>query len=144
MSLSITIPIFSVGNVVRHHGHGKGIIVGLNKRPKNSYLEKREGLEIVGKLVELTGTSATNLFYDGDRYPYTVLFEDGYKDCYAPTELTLESGTSTLYRTTAEAESGEWVDFYFIGDLEHAEYSVNVIRQMGFECNDPILIPLGV
>lgn len=142
LSSNKMIPTFNVGSVVRHHGHGRGIIVGLNNRPKNAYLGKRSGMLVVASLMALTGMSATNLFYDGDRYPYTVLFEDGYKDYYAPTELELESAAGTLYRATAKSEKGEWVDFHFIGSLEHAESNVETIRLMGFECNDPILIPI--
>jgi hypothetical protein len=132
-----------VGDVVRHPGHGVGIIVALNTRPKAEYLDKRDGLKVVAGLMSMIGLNPTNLLYDGDRYPYMVLFENGYKDCYAPTEITLEQGRpNTVYSSIVEAESGELVRFLFIGSQEYAENCANTVRLMGFETEDPKLMKL--
>lgn len=80
--------VFKVGQLVRHNGHGVGTIVALNERPKNSYLMKKDGLLIAAKLLAMSGESAVNLLYDGDRYPYVVKFNDGYKDVYSESDLT--------------------------------------------------------
>lgn len=57
--------------------HGKGIIVGYNtaKPISNEHLK-----EFAGKIpAELMMTG----IYSGDRYPYVIQYEDGYKDVYS-------------------------------------------------------------
>lgn len=72
--------------------HGKGTIVAYNQSQPNQYLQEKfdEAVKIAataGMIHALAGS-----FYSGDRYPYVVQFDNGYKDVYAEAELTQIEG----------------------------------------------------
>ena len=77
-----------IGTRVKHSGHGLGAIVDHNGSAKNEYAEANLGSPIVAVAVSLgLGTAIIGSFYSGDRFPYVVQFDSGYKDVYAPDDL---------------------------------------------------------
>jgi hypothetical protein len=70
--------------------HGKGVVVAYNgTNPINKDLDFKTQVEIANSAGLLCALA--NSFYDKDRYPFIVQFEDGYKDCYSENELEFVS-----------------------------------------------------
>lgn len=73
-----------IGTKIYHQGHGTGTIVAYNNM-SNQYakrlLEQRDVLQTIGTL-------AVETFYPKDKYPYVILFDNGYKDVYATSDVT--------------------------------------------------------
>lgn len=79
---------FKLSDTVYHHGHGKGTIIGLNGQPKCRYLEEhpKEALEVIAEVSKI-GIVPLGVFYDGERYPYIVQYDSGYRDVYSESDL---------------------------------------------------------
>ena len=68
--------------------HGAGVVVAHNGTPSNNYIDG--AIEALDSDVDTTIMSGlVSSFYSGDRYPNVVLFDTGYQDVYADSELTL-------------------------------------------------------
>lgn len=82
--------LLPIGTNVHHTGHGDGVIVSYNGVKANTYaMENLGSPEISAVAVKLgLGSALVNSFYSGDLYPYVVQFKSGYKDVYAPVDLT--------------------------------------------------------
>lgn len=80
--------MLAIGTKVTHSGHGAGTIVAYNGRAATSYAAANLGSEIVAAAAQAGLTDAiVDSFYGGDRYPYVVQFDSGYKDVYGPSEV---------------------------------------------------------
>jgi hypothetical protein len=80
--------MLKVGTRVNHTGHGLGTIVAYNGQKANECLMEHL-TEIAAPVVELgLGQSVINAFYDGERFPYVVQYDSGYKDVYSLTDVT--------------------------------------------------------
>jgi hypothetical protein len=79
-----------VGDKVIHAGHGIGTIVALNETKENRYMKEHPADAIrLASSFGLLGPLG-NCFYDNVRYPFIVQFDDGYKDAYSESDLTLK------------------------------------------------------
>lgn len=82
--------LLPVGTRVRHaypRGHGPGTIVAHNGVRPNNYLNTNFGDAVdIAAATGLLG-GLVSLSYDGERYPYVVQFDSGYKDVYSPHDL---------------------------------------------------------
>lgn len=68
--------------------HGVGVVVAHNGNPSNNYIDG--AIEALDSDVDTRVVSGlVSSFYSGDRYPNVVLFDTGYQDVYADSELTL-------------------------------------------------------
>lgn len=85
--------LLPVGTRVRHaypDGHGAGVIVEYNGVPVNNYFQENMqeavniavGAGVAGALISFA--------YDGQRYPYVVQFDSGYRDVYSPEDVVAE------------------------------------------------------
>jgi hypothetical protein len=74
---------------VHHSGHGAGTIVAYNGQPDKAYaLENLTSEVVLGAFKAGLGQAIVNSFYGGDRYPYVIQFDSGYKDVYALDDVT--------------------------------------------------------
>jgi hypothetical protein len=78
-----------VGTKVHHTGHGNGVIVAYNVSPKNAYLDEhfQDAIQMAGKSGLLQGLIGG--FYAGDRYPYVVQFDSGYRNVYSVDDVVM-------------------------------------------------------
>lgn len=80
--------MLKIGTRVSHfdggpNTHGLGTIVGYNGVSPNKYAEDKpeEALELAIPF-GLVGTLIESMFYSGERCPYVVQWDNGYKDVY--------------------------------------------------------------
>lgn len=74
--------MLEIGQQVYHSGHGNGVVIAYNGVEANQY-----ALEHIELIPEQLTTAVVNSFYPADRYPYVILFDDGYSDVYGEQEL---------------------------------------------------------
>ena len=80
--------ILPVGSRVMHTGHGAGTITSYNGTTKNTYAEQHLGSPEVSAAVRVgLGAAIVASFYSGDRFPYVITFDSGYRDVYATTDV---------------------------------------------------------
>lgn len=79
--------LLPIGTLVRHgfgiSGHGPGRIVAYNSTEPNKYLEEKftDAVEMAAK-VPAGISGLVGSFYDKERFPYVIQFENGYRDVY--------------------------------------------------------------
>lgn len=81
--------MLAIGTKVNHTGHGAGTIVAYNGAKRNEYIEQNLGSpEVAAASMCGLMNAIIASFYDGDRYPYVIQFDSGYKDVYAASDVT--------------------------------------------------------
>ena len=77
--------MFQVGdNVIGSHGKGKIVGMNHNKGLSSGAKYALNNPTVADQAISLIPVDS---FYPADQYPYIVLFEDGYQDVYAETDL---------------------------------------------------------
>ena len=68
--------MLAVNTRVEHNGHGPGIVIRHNTLPRGNPNSRYPDCT----------------FYDGERYPNVVLFDSGFEEVYADTDLVVIEG----------------------------------------------------
>jgi hypothetical protein len=76
-----------VGSKVYHNGHGVGTIIAYNlSKPLG---DDSLGGDMTAIAIQLgLGAAIVSSMYDGEKFPYIVQFDSGYKDVYAETDFS--------------------------------------------------------
>ena len=92
--------LLPINTRVTHFGggpntHGLGTIVGYNDNRPNEYL--KEHLTEAAEMADKVGALPTLIssFYDGERCPYVVKWDNGYQDVYEPESINQVKGESS-------------------------------------------------
>ena len=77
--------LLPIGTKVNHTGHGAGVVFSYNGKQKNEHIEQNYGtMEVQSVLIQ----AIVDSFYSGDKYPYIIQFDSGYKDVYTHDDVT--------------------------------------------------------
>jgi hypothetical protein len=76
--------MLEIGTQVIHSGHGEGTIVAYNTTENDEYT-----MEHLNMVPNALMGAALGMFYNGDRYPYVILFDNGYQDVYGDHEVEI-------------------------------------------------------
>ena len=85
--------LLPIGTLINHSGHGPGKIIGHNNVTSQAadYAMSNRGQQVLKDIPpEVKPTMAAGIIssiYNGDRYPYIILFDSGYKDVYSDMEV---------------------------------------------------------
>ena len=74
--------MLEIGTLVHHSGHGNGEIIDYNGNVENTY-----AVNHINDIPDEIVVAVLPSFYPAERYPYIVLFENGYQDVYSDGEL---------------------------------------------------------
>jgi len=85
-------PLYPLQTGIRHSGHGLGTIVAYNQTVPLSDNTLQHIAETSPNPLEQSTrvllAGMLNGMYDGNRYPYEIEFDSGYRDVYSGNEIT--------------------------------------------------------